>query len=70
MPNKSNEILIRLRGKKSREEVAEALHISARTLASYERGERVPRDGVKRRIAEYYGRTVNYIFFSNSTHES
>lgn len=70
MPNKSNEILIRLRGKRSREEVAEAVGITARTLASYERGERVPRDGTKRRIAEYYGRTVNYIFFSDYTHKS
>ena len=70
MPNKSNDILIRLRGKKSRKDVAKAVGISERTLASYERGERVPRDGTKRKIADFYGRTVNYIFFSNDTHES
>lgn len=70
MPKRSNDVLIRLRGKKSRKDVAEAVGITARTLASYERGERVPRDGIKRKIAEYYGRTVNYIFFSDSTHDS
>lgn len=69
MPNKANDVLVRLRGKKSRAEVAEAVGITARTLASYERGERTPRDNIKKRIAKYYGRSVTYIFFSNSTHD-
>lgn len=67
MPNPSENtrsVLKRLRGKRSLEEVAEGIGISARALKSYENGERRPRDDVKIRIAEYYGKSVKYIFFS------
>ena len=30
----------------------------------YERGERIPRDQVKKRIAHYFGKTVEEIFFA------
>lgn len=63
MPNVANETLKRLRGNRSKEEVARAIGISVRALESYERGERIPKDEVKVRIANYYGRTVQYIFF-------
>lgn len=58
-----NEVLVRLRGTKSRAEVAEAVGITERALQSYELGERVPRDDVKQKLAEYYHRTVGHIFF-------
>lgn len=58
-----NDVLVRLRGAKSRAEVAEAVGITERALQSYELGERIPRDDVKRRLAEYYHRTVGHIFF-------
>lgn len=58
-----NEVLIRLRGTKSRKIVAKAVGITERTLQSYELGERIPRDDVKQRLADYYHRTVGYIFF-------
>lgn len=60
---KRNEVLYKLRGTRSRSEVASAIGITERALASYERGERVPRDEVKQRIATFYKRSVQHIFF-------
>ena len=57
------EKLVKLRGNKSRETVAKACGISISALAMYERGERIPRDDIKVRLAEYYNRSVNFIFF-------
>lgn len=54
-----------LRGDKSQSLVAKDLMISDSALSSYENDERVPRDDVKKRIAEYYDTTVQEIFFSN-----
>ncbi len=61
--SKRNEVLYKLRGTRSRDEVAKAVGISERALASYERGERVPRDEVKQRLATFYKRSVQHIFF-------
>ncbi len=60
---KPNEVLIKLRGKRSRAEVARDLGITERALQSYELGDRTPRDKVKTKIAEYYKRSVQHIFF-------
>ncbi len=60
---KPNDTLVKLRGKRSRADVAEAVGISERSLQAYELGDRVPSDGVKKRLAEYYKRSVQYIFF-------
>ncbi len=60
---KSGETLRKLRGNRSRGAVAEAVGITERALQSYECGDRVPRDDVKQRLAAYYGRTVQHIFF-------
>lgn len=59
------EKLRKLRGAKPRKEVAEACGISVSALAMYEAGERIPRDEVKIRLAAYYNRSVNYIFFTH-----
>ena len=58
-----NEILIKLRGKRSRADVARDLGITERALQSYELGDRIPSDGVKKKLAQYYNRSVQYIFF-------
>lgn len=58
------ERLIRLRGKKSRREVASAVGVSVSTISMYENGERIPRDDIKIRLAKYYGKTVQEIFFN------
>lgn len=60
---KPNEVLIKLRGKRSRAEVARDLGITERALQSYELGDRIPRDKVKTKIADYYKRSVQHIFF-------
>lgn len=56
--------LIQLRGKKSREEVANAIGISVSAVSMYENGERIPRDDIKIKLADYYGETVQNIFFN------
>ena len=58
------EILISLRGTKRREEVAAALGLSLSAICMYETGQRVPRDEIKIALADYYGTTVEAIFFN------
>lgn len=55
--------LVELRGEKNVSEVAESLGISKSALYMYESGERIPRDDIKIRIASYYKKTVDEIFF-------
>ncbi|MGF6906861.1 helix-turn-helix transcriptional regulator [Fusobacterium sp. PH5-44] len=55
--------LIRLRGKRTQEEVAQALGITRSALSNYEQGVRVPKDDIKIKIARYYRTTVQEIFF-------
>lgn len=57
------ERLIKARGSKKREEVAAAIGVSLSAIAMYENGERVPRDETKIKLAEYYGTTVQKLFF-------
>lgn len=56
--------LVALRGKKTQSQVSNAVGITVSALSMYECGERIPRDEVKERIAEYYGCTVQEIFFA------
>lgn len=58
------ERLRKLRGDKTQATVARELMISDSALSAYETDERVPRDDVKARIAEYYDTTVQEIFFN------
>lgn len=55
--------LLELRGEKSQAEVARAVGISDSALSMYECGERIPRDSVKVKLAQYYKTTVQKIFF-------
>ena len=55
-----------LRGARSAEEVAKALGVTQQAVYMYERGERIPRDEIKIRIAKYFGRTVTEIFYENA----
>ena len=57
--------LAALRGERSQEKVARDLGISVSALSMYEQGNRIPRDEIKIKIAEYYGQTVQSIFFEN-----
>ena len=64
-PQKIGQKLIKLRGTKSREQVAVDLGISYSAVVSYELGERTPRDEIKIKIAKYYGVDVGELFFSS-----
>ena len=57
------ERLSNARGNKKREEVAAAIGVSLSAITMYENGERVPRDETKIKLAEYYNKTVQELFF-------
>lgn len=62
---KADEKLRELRGEKSQAEVAKAIGVSDSALSAYENGDRIPRDEIKVRLAQYYNKTVQEIFFAN-----
>ena len=53
-----------LRGERTQEEVSRACEISVSSLSMYENGERIPRDEVKKRLADYYKKSVQSIFYT------
>ena len=53
-----------LRGDKSQQEVAQAIGVTPMAISLYESAERIPRDEIKVKIAEYYGTTVDAIFYA------
>ena len=55
--------LRKLRGGKTASVVAEAVGVSTSAMLMYEADERVPRDEIKVRIANYYGVSVGSLFF-------
>lgn len=57
------ERLIAARGDRKREEVAAAVGISLSAIAMYENGERIPRDEIKVKLADYFKVTVQELFF-------
>lgn len=52
-----------LRGEKSQATVAKDLGVCQSTYAMYEMGERIPSDEKKKKIADYYNVTVQFLFF-------
>lgn len=62
------ERLLKLRGDRSREEVAKAVGVSISAMCMYENGERIPRDGIKINLANYYEKSVQEIFFDEKCH--
>ena len=59
-----------LRGQKSIRVVAEECGISHSALAMYETGQRIPKDNIKLRLAQYYGTSVEVLFFAQECHNS
>lgn len=57
------ERLRRLRGSKSQKEVADALGVTSMAISLYENGERIPSDNMKIKIANYFNRSVAFIFY-------
>lgn len=58
------ERLRRLRGPRPREEIALAIGVTAQAIYNYESGDRVPSDDIKIRLAQYFGMTVQELFYS------
>ena len=52
-----------LRGDKSREEVGMAVGVTAQAICNYECGIRTPSDDIKVKLAKFYGKTVQAIFY-------
>lgn len=59
---KTGERLRMLRGSMTQKEVAAGCGITLASLASYERGERVPRDEIKVRFSTFFGVPITSIF--------
>ena len=53
-----------LRGKRSQQEVADATGVSKMAISKYETGLSIPGDDMKIALANYYGKTVEQIFFT------
>lgn len=53
-----------LRGAKDKQTVSDAIGVSLSSYIKYERDERHPSDAIKVRIAKYYGKSVESIFFA------
>lgn len=59
-----------LRGNKSQKAVADAIGIGVSTYSMYEIGQRVPRDGIKKKIAEFYKESIESIFYTGNAESS
>ena len=57
--------LRKLRGDKTLDEVAKALGVTSMAVSLWERGERIPSDDIKIKIAAFYGASVTDIFFAD-----
>lgn len=55
-----------LRGNKTQKMIAAEIGVTKSSWAMYERDERVPRDEVKIKIAKYFGKSVQEIFFGHN----
>lgn len=66
MPKRDN--LMKLRGVKPRQNVAKDLDITPQMLGAIERGDRNPSLSLAKKIADYYGVSVDDIFFEDQGH--
>lgn len=57
------ERLIKARGDTPREQVASAVGVSVSAMSMYEIGARIPRDEIKVKLAKFYNKTVQELFF-------
>lgn len=59
----SGEKLRNLRGDKSQAQIAHELGVTPSAWAMYERNERTPRDEIKIKIAQYFNKSVQELFY-------
>ena len=62
------EKLRKARGDTPREVVAKAIGVSLSALSMYEIDQRIPRDQIKIKFADYYKTTVQDLFFDQNCH--
>ena len=62
------ERLVKLRGSIPRDVVAKTIGISVSAISMYENGERIPRDAIKIKLADFYSKSVQEIFFDKECH--
>jgi putative transcriptional regulator len=58
--------LRQLRGEIPRETVAKAVGVTTTAIAMYENGNRIPRDPTKIALAQFFGKSIESIFFDIS----
>ena len=63
-----NNKLVKLRGTRTQEEIANAIGISISAIGMYETGRRVPRDEIKVKLANFYNVSIESLFFDNNVH--
>ncbi|ANY70441.1 transcriptional regulator [Paenibacillus sp. BIHB 4019] len=61
--------LIELRGKRSRNEIAKSVGITTQMLGAIERGARTPSLELAKKIADFYRKKVDDIFFAPKRNE-
>lgn len=66
-PKEIGKKLTELRGERSQDEVAKDIGISTSAISMYERGERIPRDSIKIRFSMYYKKSIQEIFYPETT---
>lgn len=54
-----------LRGSRTLDDVAKALNVTPMAVSLWERGERIPSDDIKIKIAAFYQESVTAIFFAD-----
>lgn len=59
--------LLRWDKKMNQADLAKALKTSPAAISMYERGERIPRDEIKLRFAEFYEMTVQELFYADQS---
>lgn len=62
--------LIKLRGSRTQLEISRKVGMSVSAIGMYERGERIPRDEVKVKLARLYNSTVDEIFYAENDTDS
>lgn len=65
---KDNLKYLRERKKLTQTALAEVLGVNVTTYNAWETGQNIPRDEMKKKIAEFYGLSVGYIFFKPIAH--
>lgn len=68
--HKIGQRLIKLRGSRTQLEISRKVGMSVSAIGMYERGERIPRDEVKVKLARLYNSTVDEIFYAENDTDS